>query len=93
VGEQMRVIIRLIAANSAEEMINQLSLWVLIFDLNKSKMRGKYSSLHNYLTLLIEPPTISDRIDLYLAVDAIALRCPPILKTSTTNRKTIKEVK
>ncbi|MEG4483610.1 hypothetical protein [Microcoleus sp. D2_18a_B4] len=54
-------------------------------------MRGKYSSLHNYLTLLIEPQTISDRIDLYLAVDAIALQCLPILKTSTSNLPTIKE--
>ncbi|MEG4851275.1 hypothetical protein QUB10_10215 [Microcoleus sp. B5-D4] len=49
------------------------------------------SPLKTCLTLLIEPQTMSDRIDLYLAVDAIALRCPPILKTSITNRKTIKE--
>jgi hypothetical protein len=47
--------------------------------------------LQNSLTLLIEPQTISDRIHLYLKIDAIALRCPPILKTSITNRKTIKE--
>ncbi|WP_263053535.1 hypothetical protein [Phormidium nigroviride] len=40
---------------------------------------------------MIDPQTISDRINLYLAVDAIALRCPHILKTSTINLKTIKE--
>ncbi|WP_333214029.1 hypothetical protein [Microcoleus sp. S36b_A4] len=40
---------------------------------------------------MIEPQTISDRIDLSLAVDAIALQRPPILKTSITNRETIKE--
>ncbi|MEG4144923.1 hypothetical protein [Microcoleus sp. Pol12B5] len=50
-------------------------------------------SLKNPLTLLIEPQTISDRIDLYLAVDAIALHCLPILKTSITNRETLKEEK
>ncbi|MEG3876566.1 hypothetical protein QT972_04165 [Microcoleus sp. herbarium7] len=47
--------------------------------------------MFNGLTLLIESQTISDRLDLYLQVDAIALQCPPILKNSITNRLTIKE--
>jgi len=47
--------------------------------------------LQNFLTLLIEPQTTSDRIHLYLKIDAIALQCPSILKTSTNNRQSIKE--
>lgn len=78
----MRVIVRFMAANSVVLMIINWILWVLVFNLNKSKMRCEYSIFHNYLTLLIEPQTISDRTHLYLKIDAIALECPPILKKS-----------
>ncbi|WP_255532419.1 hypothetical protein [Microcoleus sp. LEGE 07076] len=40
---------------------------------------------------MIEPQTMSDRINLYLKIDAIALQSPPILNTSTTKRQIIKE--
>ncbi|MBE9163387.1 MULTISPECIES: hypothetical protein [Microcoleaceae] len=59
--------------------------------MNKSLSELNDRQLQNSLTLLIEPQTISDRIHLYLKIDAIALQCPPILNTSTTNRQTIKE--
>ncbi|MEO6861585.1 MAG: hypothetical protein ABI180_08625 [Microcoleus sp.] len=47
--------------------------------------------LQNFLTLLIEPQTISDRTHLYLKIDAIALQRTHILKTSINNRQTFKE--
>ncbi|MEG3940765.1 MULTISPECIES: hypothetical protein [unclassified Microcoleus] len=59
--------------------------------MNKSLSELSDRQLQNSLTLLIEPQTISDRIHLSLKIDAIALQSPPILKTSTTNQKIIKE--
>ncbi|MEG4454417.1 hypothetical protein [Microcoleus sp. N9_A1] len=59
--------------------------------MNKSLSELSDRQLQNSLTLLIEPQTISDRIHLSLKIDAIALQCPLILNTSTTNRQTIKE--